>query len=488
MLTRLAFALAVATRPAIASPNVPLDDWRYDQLSSMYARGVVDPYLGGFRPLTEARMNELIGGAGEPPSAWWFRPVSRALVRLLAVRDLERPYATPSRPRDLVGLLAASCEHAEGRPCGAGGGLYTELDSSIGYQDSLSFSTRLRAVAGSSAYDADVSLDRAYLNASLGPLAVELGRDVIVLGPSARTSLGWGDHAPPLDHVRLSTAEPFELTSSLRGSVVYILGRLRDPQTFPGNLVSIGRGQLDLGDHVEVGMMQLLQLAGEGAASIGVTDFVLEHFRRRDLSASETDSSNRRVGFDVSIRSPSFGGARFYYQLMFEDWRDGFHHALRHDADHLAGVELAALGPHALVVELLQTGVRSQEHTPRVTGFTNAGRVAGSPLGPDARSLFAGGRLALGTMTLAPWLEVARLSSDTYTFIVDGPISRATRGVAELRFRAGARLRRPLGHDLSVELDAWFEHVERFAFERGARRENVGVGVSAIWRPALTLP
>lgn len=91
-------------------------------------------------------------------------------------------------------------------------------------------------------------------------MAAEVGRDVIVLGPSARTSLGWGDHAPPLDHVRLSTSQPFELTSSLRGSLIYILGRMRDPQTFPGNLVSIGRGQLDIGDDVDGGVMQMLQL------------------------------------------------------------------------------------------------------------------------------------------------------------------------------------------------------------------------------------
>ncbi len=432
-------------------------------------------------------MHELIGGGGDRLSSWWFRPFGRALVRLLAARDLERPYSPSRRPRDLVGLVAVSCEHAEGRPCGPGGGLLTELDSSLGYQDWISVTTRLQETVGSSAYDAGISVDRAYLNATVGPLAAEVGRDVIVLGPSARTSLGWGDHAPPLDHIRLSTSEPFELTSSLKASFVYVLGRLRAPQTFDGNLVSIGRGQIDIGDHVEVGMMQLLQLLGEGATTLGLVDFIAEHVRRGDPSASASDSSNRRVGFDLSIRSPAFDGARFYYALVFEDWRDRIHHALRHDADHLVGIELASLGAHALVVEIQQTGVRSQEHTPRVTGLTNAGRVAGSPLGPDARSFYAGGRIAIGRSTLVPWLEIARLSSDTYSFIVDGPISRATRGTSELRFRAGTRLRRPLVRDLSIEVDAWFEHVERFDFETGARRENVGLSISAVWRPDLTI-
>ncbi len=483
---RVLTSVILANATANASPNVSLDDPRYEELSAMYSQGILDPYLGGLRPLTEARMDELIGGAGAPPGAWWFAPVDRALVRVLAARDLERTYGSSVRPRDLVGLIAASCEHAEGRPCGPGAGLYTELDSSVGYQDWLSLATRLRAAGGNNTYDEGVTLDRVYLSATLGPLGAEVGRDVIVLGPSARTSLGWGDHAPPLDHLRVSTAEPFELTSSVRASVTYVLGQLRDPQTFKDSLVSIGRGQVDIADHVEIGMMQLLQLGGDGAASLDLFDFITEHIRRGDASASGSDISNRRVGFDVAIRSEAFGGVRFYYQLVFEDWRDRFHHALRHDADHLVGVELAALGRDALVVELQKTGVRSQEHTPRTTGFTNAGRVVGSPLGPDAWSLYLGRRVAMRNLTISPWIELVRFSSDTYTFVVDGPISRATRGTSELRFRGGGRLRRPFAYNLSLEIDAWVELVERLDFEPGVRRENVGAALSWVWRPDFT--
>ena len=51
---------------------------------------------------------------------------------------------------------------------------------SIGYQDWISLSTRLRESVGSNAYDAGISLERVYLNATIGPLAAEVGRDVIV--------------------------------------------------------------------------------------------------------------------------------------------------------------------------------------------------------------------------------------------------------------------------------------------------------------------
>ena len=67
--TGLEFAALVSlfSSPLEAFPNVSLDDPRYDQLASLYARDLIDSYLGGLRPLTEARMNELVGGAGESP-------------------------------------------------------------------------------------------------------------------------------------------------------------------------------------------------------------------------------------------------------------------------------------------------------------------------------------------------------------------------------------------------------------------------------------
>ena len=87
---------------------------------------------------------------------------------------------------------------------------------------------------GTDAYDTGVDVDRLYVNGELGIAAIEVGRDMIALGPSSRTQVGWGDNAPPLDHVRISTARPLVIDGHLRGSLVYVLGRLRAPQTYPG--------------------------------------------------------------------------------------------------------------------------------------------------------------------------------------------------------------------------------------------------------------
>lgn len=430
------------------------------------------------------------GVHADAPRGLWLRPLDRAVLRAHAAHVSARPYSTPARLRDVAGVLDLTCERREGRPCGDGAGLVAELDTAAGYGPWLAGALRLRPQLGTQAYAADVAVDRAYVSAEIGPMAAEVGRDVVAVGPSARTHVAWGAHAPPLDHGRLSTAAPLAIAPGLRVSAAWIVGRLGEPQTYPDNLVSIARGQLDFGlrGDVELGLTQLLQVGGEGAPAMGVWDFLQEHVRRRDATASATDSSNRRFGMDVSVRLSALGGTRLYYALMFEDIRWRVLDALRYDADHLVGAELAALGTkqrHGLVVELLKTGVRSQEHAPRTTGFTHRGRVVGSPLGPDALSAYAGGRIALGATTLRPWAEVARLSSDTYQFVHQGPIERVTEGPAERRYRAGAVVRVPVRRGLAVEIEGLAEYVTGFGFEPGAHRANVGASVAAVWVPGL---
>lgn len=476
--------LALGIGQASASPNVPLDDPAYDALARLRALEVVPPITGGFLPLTKRRVAELIGGPVAPtPESLWIEPIARLRLTTTLFDDSPRPYNTPLRPRDLAGSISIACEHTEGRPCGDGAGIFTELDSNAGYGDWVSASVRLRAQAGES-IENELALDRLYLNSELGPIAVEVGRDVVAFGPSSRTQLGWGDNAPPITHARISTSEPFRLTDNLRASAIYVVGRLRSPQTFHGNLVTISRLQFDIAKNFEVGLIQLLQLGGDGARELGVWDFIAEHVRRGDLTASATDSSNRRFGGDFAFHIRELAGARFYYSLVFEDIRKTYwYDAVRHDADHLLGVEMAALGRHGLTLEWQKTGMRSQEHRPRETGFTNMGRVVGSPLGPDAQSLYAGGRVEFGWGTLYPWAELAWLSSDEYKLVVDGPIDRVMKGVTESRYRLGSRVRLPIAYGVSIEGSAVAERVGSFGFERRVERNNVGVVASVTWQP-----
>ena len=397
----------------------------------------------------------------------WISPIDRAAFHLAAYSEAERPYSTPVRPRDLTGELQLACEHTEGRPCGDGAGAYEDLDARAGFADWLTAGLRVRTRGGTADYGRGIDLDRAHVDARWRDFGFEVGRDAFAIGPGARTQVGWGDNAPPLDFVRASYATE-------RGGLVYVVGRLRDPQTLHGNLVTIARGELAVGP-VIVGAMQLLQLEGDGAPHLGAWDFVVEHFTRGNASAGPDDTSNRRVGLDASWRIAGFGGARLYYQIMFEDWRRQFFDAFRYDADHVVGGEFAG----GLVIEWQKTGFRSMEHAVRTIGFTNAGRVVGSPLGSDAQALYVARRV--GPVT--PWLELARLASDTYSYGAGQPIVRTTTGVAEVRYRIGVLATRRFTAHLHAELDARAEHVEDFAFVRGDRRNGAGADLAIVWQP-----
>lgn len=466
-----------------ASPNVSLDDPRYEELARRYVLGELPAYTGGLLPLTERRVESLLGHTRQP-ERWWFAPVTRLRLTATLFDDDPRPYSTDARPRDLtVGGISIACERREGLPCGDGAGAFAEVESSAGYGDWVSATIRLRAQAGES-YAESLVLDRGYVNAELGPVAAQIGRDVITFGPTARTQPGWGTNAPPLTHVRVSTSEPFQLTSNVRLDVDYVLGVLRAPQRFPHNLVSIGRMQLDISDGLEIGAMQLLQLGGDGARALGFWGFIAEHVRRSDPSAGPTDSSNRRFGGDIALRITELR-ARLYYAVVFEDIRaKRLVDAVRYDADHVIGIEMPALGSrgeHGATIEWQRTGFRSQEHRPRTTGFTHMGRLVGSPLGPDATSIFACGRIELGWSKVYLWAEAAKLASDTYRQVVYGPIDRLTHGPAETRYRGGLRVRVPLQHGIVVEGEALAEHVAGFAFEPGMTRNNLGIITSLTW-------
>jgi hypothetical protein len=390
---------------------------------------------------------------------WWAVPAERVALTAGLFDEDARPYDTALHPRLIVGSVALSCEHVEGRPCGTSA--FAELDSRAGYGDLASLSTRLRTST-----DDAFELDRAYLDLHYKFASAKIGRDVVHLGPSARTALSWGDHPPPLDQARIDISIP-------HASALYLVGRLRDPQRFPGTLVTIGRGQLDV-SRVSVAIVHMLQLEGEGARHLGFVDFILEHIRRKDITAGETDSSNRRFGGDVTLRVPELR-ARLYYIVIFEDIRKARAiDAIRYDADHLLGVET----PWG-TAEYHATSARSQEHTSRTTGFTNGGYVVGSPLGPDARSLYLAGRVR----NFAPWIELVRLRNRTLQYIEYGPITPTSEGQDEGRYRFGIRADFTLRKDLTMEAEAMFEHVDDFAFEPYSTRSNGGVRATVVWLP-----
>lgn len=413
------------------------------------------------------------------------RPLAQLTLRLALVDEYARPYSVPAAPRALAGSLSLSCEHQQGRPCGPGAGLSLELDSSAALGGWLALATRLRATAGSEGYAPALEVDRALLRVHHGPLAAQVGRDGLSLGPAVRTALLLSDHAPPLDAVRLSldpTGLPF--LPEVRVSVLWFLARLRDPQTFPGTLVDGTRLQLGFFDRLELGGTRLLQFGGEGAQDLGgFWGWVREHFHRQ----GDGTLSNNRLSLDVALRLPPAETARAYYELAFEDTRHAFDNALRWDTDHLAGLEIPHIdaGPlRRLAAEVVRTAHISQQHGTFLTGMTNGGRPLGAPFGPEVLSVWVSADLALGQARLSPWLEWLRLSANVYGPDAAGAdIIPLAAGPREVRQRAGLNAQVALAPGWRLEVRVFGERVDGAAFQDGDVRLGAGAQAALSYAP-----
>lgn len=494
-LLRFTFA-AVLALPALssASPEVPLDHPAYSGLYELQDRGLIPiSTLAAIRPVSESDARRLLS-AGVKPSevsqlaprqdALWIRPAELLRTRVSLANDAPRPFSTPMRPRPIAGALQLSCERQEGRPCGDGGTALLEVDSSAGLGQWLSAFSRLRTAAGGSGDGASLlTIDRLYTNLELGPAELLLGRNVLVIGPGRRTQLLWGTNAPPLDRVSLSVRrlEIPSLPLALGGS--YTLGRLDGPQRFPNTLVSIARVHLEIAERLNLGMTNLLALGGEGAPELGIAQFVKEHVHRTGAWPG-MGVSNRRLGYDLTLQIPPLRST-FYFEFVFEDWRAQFATALAHDTDYLLGWASSGLGRarrYGFVLELHRTGVRSQEHGLFTSGMTSGGRAVGSPLGPDALSLYVNPHMRVHEqLTLSPWMEVVRLGSDSFAFPDYSAIERVSSGLSELRWRTGVGVLAFAQNGMWVEGGGFAEHVRNDAFGL-ATRDNFGLSLAFSWR------
>jgi hypothetical protein len=105
--------------------------------------------------------------------------------------------------------------------------------------------------------------------------------------------------------------------------------------------------------------------------------------------------------------------------------------------------------------------------------MTNAGRTLGSPLGPDAQSLWLRADLALGAAQVSPWFEWVRFFSDVIGETQEAGNFLVQRGPQEHRQRVGADVRlEALG--LSWSGGVFAERVAGAGFVAGDTRLGMG--------------
>ncbi len=226
-------------------------------------------------------------------------------------------------------------------------------------------------------------------------------------------------------------------------------------------------------------------LGGEGAPYYGgFPGFIEEHFGRTRETTHGT-AENNRLSFDLTLHFPELRGARFYYEIAFEDTRKAFINSLQYDADHLLGLEFRnlRLGPfRRIFVEVEHTGWVSQEHGTFTTGMTNRERTLGDALGPDGLSIWARGDFQAGKVTLSPWLEFLRFVSDVYGSNETAGVFVVATGPIEHRQRIGADVRAVFSDTLGFSLRVFGERIGNADLVEGSTKYGGGAIASATFR------
>jgi hypothetical protein len=194
--------------------------------------------------------------------------------------------------------------------------------------------------------------------------------------------------------------------------------------------------------------------------------------------------ASNRLAADVALTVPSARGLRVVYQIATEDLRDELGSMLRRDADHVISVQVDRVAPAVgLLVELTRTGVRSHEHQLFTTGTTNAGRIAGVPLGPSSTAAFVGVNARVGPLELDPWLELVSQPGDLFRFGT-GPIVRTEDLPDEGRIRGGIDAALAPATNLRGEVRMLAERVTTSDFVPGRTRWNAALEIAVVWTPA----
>ncbi|HEX4381884.1 MAG TPA: capsule assembly Wzi family protein [Myxococcales bacterium] len=487
MRVRVCLSILVLCGAASGAGNLPIDDPRWDALRDAIGKLAIPDPQGGVQSMDEARVNLLLYGT-PLPAGFWIAPDHRLTLETSLADEHDRPYSLPVRQRNLAGGVALSCEYQEGRPCGDGAVVFGELDSAAGYGTLLTLATRIGLAGGSIAGDTGFSLDRAYLKLDLDPFSVQIGRDVLVLGPSVRSALMLSANAVPQDGVRLRlrpVALPF--LPEVKFSALYFIDRLRNPQIFHGTLLDLLGFQLDFWNRVSFGGSRALQLGGDGSPDYGgFGGFLLEHFGRTKEFTGVGTAENNRLSVNFAVRIPEWRSTRLYYEVAFEDTSNHYFNALRYDADHLFGAEVRALnaGPfRRLFLELEHTGYVSQEHSIFTSGYTNAGRTLADALGPDGTSLWIRTDLQIGSLQLSPWAEWLVFVADRYSAVVGQPVIVAAVGPREHRQRLGADVETFLGGGLQLRAGLYAERIGDTGFQGGATTLGAGLRAALTWAP-----
>lgn len=469
--------------------DVPLRNWGgfavsrdavYDDLERLVAAGLGGRAVLNTKPLSRLEAARLVARAIETirrdaTGAWeGRRDLEPVLDRLMAefreeLAALGVPgVAVPARPGP-IRLLPI--DRAQARVAWASRDLTVPNHQGLRFEEGLNggltFESRLQVGDWLTLYlqpellahdeFGAARLAQGYVKLTAWNVELVLGRESLWWGPALGGSLVLSNNAPPLDHVRVGAAEPFELPWVGRWlgptKLLFFVAQLEARRDHPRARMAGMRATIAPWSFLELGISRTMMFGGEPSPKPDLVDVLRLLFdppAGDDLAREPQLRSNNVFALDADLRLPNVRrwglparDLRLYGEFGWDDTCcETAFVPLKEAISFLAGVQVLGVLDRPgleLRAEYAESSTLSFTHSTFTDGYWTRGHVISHVMGTDGRRA-----LARVTHWLTPGLMVgveggvAEIGNTRAGF--QGPRERRVGGGLDVSVRVGERL------------------------------------------------
>jgi membrane-associated phospholipid phosphatase len=307
----------------------PSRDWTYAAIEKLVNSGLVGPWVLNIKPMSRLEMARIVSVALrkiQEDEAGWFakrtdlEPTLYALMEELApeleamaVRTVSEEFAgQPWLSIQPLSQLQARGFYAQRdtRPENSQGlKLARHYNGTVGFSSHMQISDfmslYLHPEFQGEEHRRETELIEGYLKLKFNNVALRFGRESVWWGPGYHGAMLFGNNAPPLDQVRIGTAEPIVLPGLLNAlgpiRMEILAARLESDREFPNTLLGAWRIDLSPLPYLELGAARVVQFGGRGRTRLRVVDYPQVFVRSSDLGDSKFNT-NQIYSLDATLR------------------------------------------------------------------------------------------------------------------------------------------------------------------------------------------
>jgi membrane-associated phospholipid phosphatase len=307
----------------------PNRDWTYTAIEKLVNAGLVGPWVLNTKPMSRMEMARIITVAlrkiqedeiGRFTRRLDLEPVLYDLMEELApeleamaVRTGDDQFAgqpwLQMQPLSRIQARAFAVKRDVSPENSQGLRLTSRYGGTVGFSSYLQvadfMSVYLHPEFQVDQHDKNGRLIEGYLKVKWNNVALRVGRESIRWGPGYHGSMLFSNNAPPLDQVRIGTAEPiilpwlFKYLGPVRLELLY--ARLEEERDFPHTVLGAWRIDMAPFPFLELGAARLVQFNGRGRPSLNPADYLLALFASSDDPNSKFNT-NQIYSLDATLR------------------------------------------------------------------------------------------------------------------------------------------------------------------------------------------